>query len=280
MHSLVSTEWLANNLGAGNFIVLDASRHLPASGRDGAAEFRGAHIPGARFLDLAALDQPRSGIGAKLPGPERAATMFSVLGLDRDKTVVLYDDSDIRTSARAWYILRGYGFGTVGVLDGGLAKRKAENRPLESGAGSVAPAPFESQTFAGNVRNKRDMLDNVESRNEQVVDARDAGRFTGDNADTVHDLPGGHIPGARNLFFRDLFADDGTYLPADELGQRFARAGLDLDEPVVATCGSGVTASVLLFALHLIGKTDTALYDGSWAEWGADPATPKETGTA
>ena len=280
MDSLVSTQWLADHLGNEGLVVLDATRHLPAADRNALAEFRTGHIPGARFLDLAALAQPNSPVGATLPGPDRAVAVLAELGLERDDRIVIYDDSDVKTSSRAWLILRGYGFGSLAILDGGLAKWKAEGRALDSGDAPAKPTELKAQTFHEAVRRKEDMLANLDRQAEQVVDARDAGRFTGETVDTVHDLPGGHIPGARNVFFRDLFASDGTFLSPVDLRLLFEGAGIDLSQPIVTTCGSGVTASVLLFALHLISAPQTALYDGSWSEWGADPATPKATGAA
>ncbi len=280
MDSLVSTAWLAEHLHEDDLIVLDASKHLPATGRDAGNEFLAAHIPGARFLNLADFADSASSVGKTLPGPMHAAARFGALGLAAGSRVVLYDDSEIRTSARAWFILRGYGFDQVAILDGGLAKWRAEGRPLARGKASVRKGRFSPVDFRGQVRAKAQMLANIASGDEQVVDARDAARFEGASIDFVHGLPGGHIPGARNLFFRDLYHADGTFKDGNHLRAAFERAGIDLARPIVATCGSGVTASVLLFALHRLGIEQAALYDGSWSEWGADPATPKETGPA
>lgn len=280
MDSLVSTGWLADRLDDPGLVILDATKHLAASGRDAGDEFLAGHIPGARFLNLADFADPSSSVGRTLPGPMHAAIKFGSLGLDRDSRVVLYDDSDVKTSARAWFILRGYGIRSVAILDGGLAKWRAEERPLERGKVKIPKSDFAPVDFAGAVRHKPDMLANIASRAEQVIDARDAERFTGAARDTVHNLPGGHIPGARHLFFRDLFNADGTFKPEHELRAAFGKAGVDLTAPIVTSCGSGVTASVLLFALHRLGVEDAALYDGSWSEWGADPDTPKATGPA
>jgi thiosulfate/3-mercaptopyruvate sulfurtransferase len=281
MDSLVSTDWLARELGAADLVVLDATAHATDPSRDARGEFSTGHIPGARFLDLATLTDAASPVPAALPTAAQLSERLAALGVGRDSRIVLYDDSAVKTSARAWFILRMNGLADVAILDGGLAKWKAEARPLETGEPGSASVPAEALSAEWSVvRSKDDMIDNLDRASEQVLDARDAGRFTGETIDTVHNLPGGHIPGARNLFFRDLFAADGTLLGNDELRARFAAAGIDLSRPIVTTCGSGVTASVLLFALERLGVRDAALYDGSWSEWGADPATPKETGAA
>ena len=281
MDSLVSTEWLAGELGATDLKIIDASAHLPAAKRDPRAEFAADHIAGALFLDLPTLKDAGSPVPNGLPTAEQFAERMATLGIARSDRVVIYDDSDAKTSARAWFILRMNGMHDVAILDGGFAKWRAEGRPSASGPHApVANEPELAPEDRSKVRSKREMLANVESRGEQVIDARDAGRFTGESADTVHGLPGGHIPRARNLFFRDLYNPDGTFKPDAELRAAFENAGVQLSRPIVTSCGSGVTASVLLFALDRLGVKDAALYDGSWSDWGADPATPNEIGAA
>lgn len=283
MEMLVTTEWLASELGAGDLVVLDASLHLPAAGRNAGAEFEAAHLPGARFLDLAALHDPQSSMPGKIPDAARLETRLASLGVTNTSRVVLYDDSALRSACRAWFLLKVFGFEQVAVLDGGLGKWRSEGRPLESDVpaeGSDGSAPITLVADRAILRDKDQVLSNCAVCTEQVVDARDEGRFTGTTVDTVHDLPGGHIPGARNVPFTSQLNANGTFRSFDELHATFEAAGLDLSQPLVTSCGSGITASVLVFALHLIGKTDVALYDGSWSEWGADPATPKETGEA
>ncbi|TNE30197.1 MAG: sulfurtransferase [Alphaproteobacteria bacterium] len=277
MESLVSTDWLASELGTANLVVIDASNHLPAAGRDAHSEYLAAHIPTARFLDLASLVDKNSPVPAALPRPEQLAQRLAELGVRPGDRIVLYDDSAVKTSARAWFLLRAHGIDSVAILDGGLARWKAEGRKVETGALEVEPSEPASLPAPERVRFKSDMLANMDDMREQVLDARDPGRFMGKVEDTVHNLPSGHIPGSCNLPFGNLFTEDGTFKTREDLRAHFEAVGIDLNSPIVTTCGSGVTASVLLFALHLIGHDAWALYDGSWLDWGSDPDTPKAT---
>ena len=276
--SLVSCQWLAANLAAPGLVVLDASHHLPAAARDAASEFTAAHIPGARFLGLASLFDPASPVPYAFPTPAQLAERLASLGVGPDDGIVVYDDSALRSSARAWFVLAASGRGNVAVLDGGLGKWRAEGRPLESGTPAIAPAAPSPLTAPTRVRTKAEMLANIETKAEQVLDARSADRVYGSGIDPVHGGQNGRIPGARNLPHTEVFNPDGTWKSPGALREILAAAGIDLAAPVTTSCGSGVTASVLMFAMHLIGKDDTALYDGSWAEWSADPSTPKLQG--
>lgn len=270
MDSLVSTSWLAGELGAPDLVILDASLHLPAAKRDAEAEFNQDHIPGARFFDLRQLTDTHSDVPAAHPRPEQLAQALASFGVTPDTRVVIYDDSMVKTAARAWFLMHAHGLENVAILDGGIAKWRAENRSIESGTPAPAPAAEPMALNAPTrIRYKAEMLANLDSGAEHVLDARDAARFAGEVEES------GHIPNSCNLPFPKLFNADGTHKSPAELSAVLEGAGITADKPVTTTCGSGVTACVLLFALHLTGRNDTALYDGSWSEWGSDPDTPK-----
>ena len=276
--SLVSSDWLEARLGTPGLTVLDASYHLPAAARDAASEFAAAHIPRARFLGLASLFDAESNVPYAMPAPAQLAERLASLGIAPDDAIILYDDSAIRTAARAWFVLAALGRHNVAILDGGFGKWRSEGRALEAGTPATAFAAPATLAPAQRVRSKADMLANLDSHAEQVLDARSVDRVYGSGIDPVHGGPNGRIPGALNLPFTEVLNADGTYKSSDALSAAFTAAGIDLARPITTTCGSGVTASVLLFALHLIGVETAALYDGSWSEWSADPATPKAQG--
>lgn len=280
MDSLVSTEWLANEIGASDLRIVDATKHLAGSGRNAATEYEAGHIPGAVFMDLGELVDASASVENTLPPATKFASRMQSLGLGDGSRIVLYDDSAVKTAARAWFMLRKFGAHDVAILDGGIAKWKAEGRPLKGGRESLRHRHFTVWDDPRTVRDRSQLLANLASGAEQVVDARGAKRFAGEEPEPRPGMAAGHIPGSRNLPYTALYEADGTFKDKAGLKAAIAAAGIDLARPVITTCGSGVTAAVVLFALHLIGKDDVALYDGSWSEWGADPATPKETGAA
>ena len=280
MDDLVSPEWLAGEMGTSDLRIVDASKHLPDARRDARAEYAAAHIPGAVFMDLAELVDPAAPIENTLPSAEKFASRMQALGLGDGSRIVLYDDSDIKSATRAWFMLKLNGAQHVAILDGGIARWKAEGRPLEDGVQTLRCRHFTVWQDRAKLRDRNAVLANIADGREQVLDARSDPRFTGAEDDPRPGVAAGHIPGSRNLAFKALYRDDGRFKSPDDLRAAFAAAGVDLGRPVITTCGSGMTAAALVFALHLIGKDDVALYDGSWAEWGHDPALPKATGAA
>lgn len=279
MDSLVSTQELAEMMGAGDLRILDASWMLPELRRDPRAEYAEAHIPGAVYMNLGELADTSSPLPNMLPTPEKFASRMRALGVSAEMRIVVYDNSPHHTAARAWWMLRLFGARSVAMLDGGLERWRSEGRPLESGIEAPLPASFDARADFSGVRTLDQIRAMLGSDEEQLLDARSAARFAGAEPETRPGLVPGHIPGSRNLPYGQLFDADGLWKRGDALAAAFEGAGIDLSRPVVTTCGSGITAAVLLFGLHLLGR-DAALYDGSWSEWGGDPSTPKAKGAA
>ncbi|WP_417624050.1 3-mercaptopyruvate sulfurtransferase [Paremcibacter congregatus] len=276
--ALVSTEWLAEHLSAPDIRIVDASWHLPDQGRDAKAEYREAHIPGAVFFDMDDICDQDCALPHMLPSAAKMASRMRKLGIGDGNRVIVYDNSDLRSAARAWYMLKCYGLWDVAILDGGFQKWKKEHRETED----IPPIPrerhFTARFDTTRVRDLRHMLRNIETSKEQVIDARAPGRFSGQDPEPRPGMKSGHIPGSLNVCFRQLLRpEDGTFKSPDEIRRTFEDAGVDLKKPLVTSCGSGVTAAVLSLGLYLIGHRDNALYDGSWAEWGSHPETPVET---
>jgi thiosulfate/3-mercaptopyruvate sulfurtransferase len=276
MESLVSTQWLADHLGELGLTIVDSSWHMPASGRSGRQEYLQAHIPGARFLDIDEISDRSNPAPHMLPSAEDFASAMEKIGVSSDDRIVVYDNSPIRTAARGWFMFRHFGAREVAILDGGFQKWRSEGRPVESGE----PAPRDARFNAperDDVIAKQQILGGIDL---PILDARGPARFEGTEADPRPGVAAGHIPGARNLPFSAFYKEDGTFRSPEEIRKIFEDRGADFAQPFVASCGSGVTASSILFAAHLLGNDESRLYDGSWSEWGADPATPKELGPA
>jgi thiosulfate/3-mercaptopyruvate sulfurtransferase len=276
---LVSTEWLAERLGNPDLRVLDATYHLPNLKRDARAEYAAAHIPGAVFFDIDAIADPSIPLPHMLPPPGRFAEAVGALGIGDNTFVVAYDSYGLMSAARVWWMFRAFGYDRVAVLDGGLPKWKAEGRPVDDKPVVPPPRTFTPKFRPRVLRRKNDILENLKTQAEQVIDARSAGRFRGTDPEPRAGLRSGHIPGSRNVPYASLLdPKTQTVLPAEALRQRFQAAQVDLGKPLVTSCGSGVTACVLALGLHLIGIPQVAVYDGSWAEWGEGGSTPVETG--
>jgi thiosulfate/3-mercaptopyruvate sulfurtransferase len=276
MNGLVTTEWLAKHLGDPDLRVVDGSWHMPQAKRDPAREFEDGHIPGAVFFDIDRIADTASGLPHMLPSPEVFARAVGELGIGDDHRVVVYDSRGVVSAARVWWTFRVFGHDAVMVLDGGLPKWRAENRPVERGAATRTSRRFTPRFRPELVRDFAQVRANVASGREQVLDARSRGRFAGTEPEPRAGLRGGHIPGSLNLPYDELHAPDGTLRPATDLRKAFKDAGVDVNRPVITTCGSGITASVLALALHEVGRADAAVYDGSWTEWGAREDAPVE----
>ena len=278
MELLVSTDWLATELGKTDIRVIDATLFLAGHARDARAEFEAAHIPGAVFFDIDEVSDLASPLPHMLPAAEKFASRMQALGLGDGSRIIVYDNSPLRSAARVWWMLTLFGAHEVAILDGGFAKWQSEGRPTESGKPIVRHRHFTVWADKALVRDAKAMTDNLRAKTEQVVDARSAGRFAGTEPEPRAGLRSGHIPGSKSLPYDALFNEDGTYKDGDSIKAAFGAAGIDLAKPVVATCGSGVTSAVLAFGAALTGNPKVAIYDGSWSEWGANAHNPVVTG--
>ncbi len=275
MDPLVSTEWLAGQLGTPDLVLFDATFYLPTEQRDAAAEFARTHIPGARLFNIDAVSDRDTDLPHMTPTAGRFEQLIAALGVSNGSRVVFYDQKGIFSAPRGWWMMGLFGHDQAFVLDGGLPKWLAEERPVEAGT-PPAPPPgrFKAAFRAARLRGIGDMMTDTGAL---VLDARSAGRFAGTASEPRAELPSGHIPGSRNLPYGTLVRPDGTMLDPPALRDAFAAAGVDGSRPVVTSCGSGVTATVLTLGLVRAGFAPGAVYDGSWTEWAARPDTIKET---
>jgi thiosulfate/3-mercaptopyruvate sulfurtransferase len=278
---LVSTEWLATHLNDANVKLLDASFKLPGVLPLPKDDYLRAHIPSAVFFDVDAVSDHSSPLPHMFPSAEQFGRDVGLLGIGNADTVVVYDSGGWVAAPRAWWMFRAYGHDKVFVLNGGLKKWRAEGRAVEGGEVRPQPAMFNARFDAARVRSQAQMIENLACGAEQVVDARSAERFEGKAAEPRPGLRAGHIPGSRNLPYNLLFDPaTGAMKPLEQLREAFASAGVKVEAPIVTTCGSGVSAAVLTIALYRLGVENTALYDGSWSEWGQAGGPPIATGSA
>jgi len=276
--SLVSTEWLAAHLDHPNLVILDGSFKLPGATPTASEDFAARHIPGARFFDIDVIADHETSLPHMLPSADAFERYAGDLGISNESVVVVYDTPGLMSAGRVWWSLRTFGHDKIAILDGGLKKWLAEGRRVTDEVAIPARTRFRAALDPAAVRSKAQVLDNLGSRAEQVIDARSAGRFTAEEKEARPGLRSGHIPGSFNLPFNALTdPQSGELLPVADIRKAFETAGLDLSKPVIASCGSGVTAAALVFGLHLLGKDDVAVYDGAWTEWGQPGDTPVDT---
>lgn len=267
-HTLVSTDWLADHMKDPDLRIIDASWHMPGSGRDARAEYVSAHIPGARFFDIDEISDTRSALPHMAPPPEKFISRMRAMGIGDGHQIVVYDTHGLFSAARVWWTFRLMGKMDVAVLDGGFPKWRAEGRPVEDMPPILRDRHITVQRQAHLVRDVTQVAAAAKLGDHEIIDARPAGRFKGDDPEPRPGLRPGHIPGSRNVPMKSLLKDDGTMKSPGDLRGVFEWAGVDLSKPAITTCGSGVTAAVISLALERIGKHDHSLYDGSWAEWG------------
>ncbi len=279
MDSIVSTEWLAAHLGQPDMVVFDTTKYLPNEPKDGLTEFGAAHIPGARFFDIDVMADPDTSLPHMVPTPGRFAKLMAALGVSNDTMCVFYDQKGLASAARGWWLMGLFGHDRAAVLDGGLPKWVKEGRATEAGEPPApVPAAFLPAFRPLRLRGVGDVMANVASGAELVLDARAGNRFRAEVPEIRPGIRAGHIPGSANLPFNELLAADQTMLPPDLLRARLTAAGVDGSRPVVTSCGSGVTACILTLAMTRAGLPAGAVYDGSWTEWGGRTDTPVETG--
>ncbi|MDG1425468.1 MAG: 3-mercaptopyruvate sulfurtransferase [Paracoccaceae bacterium] len=276
--TLVSTAWLAAHLKDPDLRVLDGSWYLPTMQRNARAEYEAAHIPGARFFDIDDISDHRSELPHMVPPVEKFLSRMRAMGVGDGHQVVVYDGAGLFSAARVWWLLKLMGHDDVAVLDGGFPKWKADGHPTEDMPPIIRDRHMMVRRQNHLVKDVTQVAAASKLGDHEIIDARAPGRFRGDEPEPREGLRSGHIPGSKNVYFHSLLSQDGTLKDPDALRAIFQAAGVDLAKPAITSCGSGVTAAVLNLALTQIGKTDHALYDGSWAEWGQFPTVPVATG--
>ncbi|XP_011007217.1 PREDICTED: thiosulfate/3-mercaptopyruvate sulfurtransferase 1, mitochondrial [Populus euphratica] len=295
---VVSVDWLHANLGEPDMKVLDASWYMPDEQRNPIQEYQVAHIPGALFFDVDGIADQTTNLPHMLPSEEAFAAAVSALGIENKNGLVVYDGKGIFSAARVWWMFRVFGHEKVWVLDGGLPRWRASGYDVESSASgdailkasaaseaiekvyqgqTVGPITFQTKFQPHLVWTLEQVKSNIEDRTHQHIDARSKARFDGAAPEPRKGIKSGHVPGSKCIPFAQLLDSSQTLLPADELKKRFDQEGISLESPVVTSCGTGVTACILALGLHRLGKSDVAVYDGSWTEWGANPETPVDS---
>ncbi|MGB7317957.1 MAG: 3-mercaptopyruvate sulfurtransferase [Planktotalea sp.] len=276
--TLVSTEWLAAHMRDPDLRIIDASWYMPAENRDPKAEYDKAHIPGARFFDIDEISDARSALPHMAPSAEKFMSRMRAMGVGDGHQVVVYDAEGVFSAPRVWWLFRLMGQGSVAVLDGGMKKWIAEGRAIEDLPPVIRDRHMMVRFQNQMVKDATQVAAAAKLGTPQIVDARSPARFAGSEPEPREGLRAGRIPGSRNVFFKNLLNDDGTMKEPAALKAAFETAGVDLDKPVITSCGSGITACILSLALERIGKSDHAVYDGSWTEWGSVSSMPIETG--